>query len=396
MGFGQSPFPVHPLIREALAVNAVQNMYLPSAGLPELRELSRHYLSEKFGFNADDFKTVVGPGSKELIYDIQLAVEGDLLLPIPSWVSYAPQAVLIGDPIIKIPATMSDNYHITAESLEKAIVVARQKGMNPKKLNINYPNNPSGLTMPQSRLEQIAQVCRKQGILVISDEIYELVNYQQNHASIAKFYPEGTIVTSGLSKHLSLGGYRLGVAFVPKALNSIYAAMIGIASETWSAVSAPIQFASLKTFENEPVVEDYINTCTKIHSIISSYVRDGLISLGIKYPVLEGAFYLYPNFGAFRDQLFEKDVKTSEQLAMHLLDKIQVATLPGTAFGDALENLALRLANCDFEGKIALNYYIEHPGCSPESLVNACCPKIKLARQRLGNNLTTSNRSICL
>lgn len=384
MGFGQSPFPVHPLIREALAVNAGQNMYLPSAGLPELRELSLHYFSEKFGFNADDFKTVVGPGSKELIFDIQLAVEGDLLLPVPSWVSYAPQAVLIGDPIIKIPATMADNYHITAESLEKAIVVARQKGMNPKKLIINYPNNPSGLTMPQSRLEQIAQVCRKQGILVISDEIYGLVNYQQNHASIAKFYPEGTIVTSGLSKHLSLGGYRLGVAFVPKALNSIYEAMIGIASETWSAVSAPIQFASLKAFENEPVVEDYINTCTKIHSIISSYVRDGLISLGIKYPVLEGAFYLYPNFGDFQDQLFGRDVKTSEQLAMHMLDKIQVATLPGTAFGDAPENLTLRLANCDFEGKIALNYYIEHPGCSPESLVNACCPKIKLACQRLG------------
>ena len=113
---------------------------------------------------------------------------------------------------------MADNYHITAESLEKAIVIARQKGMNLKKLIINYPNNPSGLTMPQSRLEQIAQVCRKQGILVISDEIYGLVNYQQNHASIAKFYPEGTIVTSGLSNHLSLGGYRLGVAFVPKAL----------------------------------------------------------------------------------------------------------------------------------------------------------------------------------
>jgi len=209
MGFGQSPFPVHPLIREALAVNADQNMYLPSAGLPELRELSRHYLSEKFGFDGNEFKTVVGPGSKELIYDIQLAVEGDLLLPVPSWVSYAPQAMLIDDPIIKIPTTMADNYHITAENLEKAIVVARQKGMNPKKLIINYPNNPSGLTMPQSRLEQIARVCRKQGILVISDEIYGLVNYQQNHASIAKFYPEGTIVTSGLSKHLSLGGIQI-------------------------------------------------------------------------------------------------------------------------------------------------------------------------------------------
>lgn len=121
MGFGQSPFPVHPLIQEALAVNADKNMYLPSAGLPELRELSRHYLSEKFGFDANHFQTITGPGSKELIYDIQLAVEGDLLLPIPSWVSYAPQAVLIDDSVIKIPTTIKDNYQITAESLNKAI-----------------------------------------------------------------------------------------------------------------------------------------------------------------------------------------------------------------------------------------------------------------------------------
>jgi len=116
----------------------------------------------------------------------------------------------------------------------------------------------------------------------------------------------------------------------------------------------------------------------------SSYVRDELVSLGIKYPVLEGAFYLYPNFGAFRNQLFGRDVKTSEQLAMHMLDKVQVATLPGTAFGDVPENLTLRLANCDFDGQIALNYYIDHPDCTPKSFVNACCPNIKLASQRLG------------
>jgi aspartate/methionine/tyrosine aminotransferase len=359
-------------------------MYLPSAGLPELRELSRHYFSKRFGFDAHKFKTIVGPGSKELIYDIQLAVEGDLLLPIPSWVSYAPQAVLLDDQIIKIPTTITDNYHITAESLEKAILASRRVGINPKKLIINYPNNPSGLTMPQSRLEAIARVCRKHGILVISDEIYGLVNYQGNHVSIAKFYPEGTIVTSGLSKHLSLGGYRLGVAFVPKALNSIYDAIVGIASETWSTVSAPVQYAACKAFESQPVVEEYIKTCNKIHSMISSYVRDKLLSLGVAYPALDGAFYLFPNFGRFREQLVGRNVNTSEELAVHLLANIQVATLPGTAFGDVPENLTLRLASCDFDGQRALNYYADHPEPTPESLVDACSPNIKLATMRLG------------
>jgi len=384
MGFGGSPFPVHPQIQQALAISADKNMYLPSAGLPELRELSRRYFSEKFDFDAHNFKTIVGPGSKELLYDIQLAVDGDLLLPVPSWVSYAPQAVLLNDQIIKIPTTLADNHHITAESLEKAILVSRRVGLNPKKLIINYPNNPSGLTMSPSRLEGIARVCRKHGILVISDEIYGLVNYHGNHVSIAKYYPEGTIVTSGISKHLSLGGYRLGVAFVPKTLNSIYDAIIGIASETWSTVSAPIQYAVLKAFESQPAVEDYIKTCTKIHSMISSYVRDALASLGIVYPMLEGAFYLFPNFGPYQDQLGGKDVKTSKDLVIHLLDKIQVATLPGTAFGDTPENLTLRLASCDFDGQSALNYYANDPNCTPESLVDACCLNIKLATQRLG------------
>ena len=383
MGFGQSPFPVHPMIREALAVNADKNMYLPSAGLPELRKLSCHYFSEKFGFDASKFKAIIGPGSKELIYDIQLTVEGDLLLPIPSWVSYAPQALLTNDFTIKIPTTIADNHHITAGSLEKAIVAARQDGRNPKKLIVNYPNNPSGLTMTPDRLEQIAQVCKKYGILVISDEIYGLVNYQQNHLSIAKYYPEGTIVTSGLSKHLSLGGYRLGVALIPKVLNSIFDAMVRVASETWSTVSAPIQFAALKAFEKERTVEEYIQTCTRIHSMISAYVRELLVTLGFTYPVLEGAFYLYPNFDAFRDELIGRGVETSEELAKHMIDKIQVATLPGTAFGDAPENLTLRLATCDFDGQIALNYYIDFPDCLSESLVHACCPDIKLACLRI-------------
>jgi len=384
MGFGQSPFPVHPEIQEALAVSSDKNMYLPSAGLPELRELSRHYFSKRFSFDAQKFKTIIGPGSKELIFDIQLAVEGDLLLPVPSWVSYAPQAVLLADQIIKIPTSMAENYHITPESLEKAILVSTRRGANSKKLIINYPNNPSGLTIPPSRLEAIALVCRKHGILVISDEIYGLVNYHGNHVSIAKFYPEGTIVTCGLSKHLSLGGYRLGLAFVPKTLNSIYDAIVDIASETWSTVSAPIQYSAIKAFETKQAIEEYIKTCTEIHCRISSYVRDTLTSLGIAYPMLDGAFYLFPNFGKFRDQLFGRNVNTSEELAIHLLDEIKVATLPGTAFGDSPENLTLRLATCDFDGQSVLNYYADHPDCTPETLVDACCPNIKLATQRLG------------
>ena len=383
MGFGQSPFPVHPMIQEALGACADKNMYLPSAGLQELRSAALDYFAEKFGFDGGGFEAIIGPGSKQLIYDIQLAVEGDLLLPIPSWVSYGPQAVIIDDCVIKIPTTIVDYHHITAENLENAIVASRQEGKNPKKLVINYPNNPSGFTLTADRLKEIAEVCRNYGILVISDEIYALVEYEQNHVSIARFYPEGTIVTSGLSKHLSLGGYRLGVAMVPKGQKPVFDAIVRIASATWSTASAPVQFATVKAFEKNKDVEEYIQTCTRIHRLVSGFVRDTVVALGVEYPELHGAFYVYPNFGICREELRRRGIETSEQLAKDLIDRVQLATLPGTAFGDDPESLTLRLATCDFDGQAALAYYAKYPGSTSESLVHACCPNIKLSCERL-------------
>jgi aspartate/methionine/tyrosine aminotransferase len=291
--------------------------------------------------------------------------------------------MLIQDQVIKIPTLISDNHHITAERLDHAILDAIRGGKNPRKLIINYPNNPSGLTLNPAQLSEIAQVCRKHDILVISDEIYGLVNYSGNHVSIARYYPESTIVTSGLSKHLSLGGYRLGVALIPETLRPVYEAVVRVASETWSCVSSPIQYAALRAFENDPQVEAYIRTCTQIHALISQYVRDALATTGIDYPDPQGAFYLYPDFGPFREELRTRGVETSDQLAIHLLKETQIASLPGTGFGDDPGNLRLRLASCDFDGQAALDFFAGHPDCSPESLVSACCPNIKLACERL-------------
>ncbi|MCJ7625513.1 MAG: pyridoxal phosphate-dependent aminotransferase, partial [Anaerolineaceae bacterium] len=279
--------------------------------------------------------------------------------------------------------TIEENCHITADGLERAIITARQGGKNPKKLIINYPNNPSGLTITTDRLEEIAQVCAKYSILVISDEIYGLVNFEHNHISIARFYPQGTIITSGLSKHLSLGGYRLGVALIPKGQKQVFEAVVRIASETWSSVSAPVQFAAIEAFKADPALESYIRTCTRIHCLVAGHVRSVLIALGIKYPELHGAFYLYPNFGLYETMLKSRGVFSSEGLAKDLLDNIQLATLPGTAFGDDPQKLTLRLATCDFDGRTALDYFNKYPDCTPESFVHACCPNIMLAGQRL-------------
>ena len=394
MGFGQSPFPVHPRIQEALEASADKNMYLPCAGLDELRSLALDYFAEKLGFDVSEFDVIVGPGSKELIYDVQLAVEGDLLLPVPSWVSYAPQAMLATDQIIKIPTTLADDHHITSETLEKAILTAKDEGKNPRKLIINYPNNPSGLSLTQKRLKEIAEVCRQYRILVISDEIYALVDYRQEHVSMACFYPEATIVTSSLSKHLSLGGYRLGIAILPKCEKQIFEAVVRVASETWSATSAPVQHASVNAFEKHSDIEEYIDACTRIHGLVSGFVRDTVVSLGIDYPELHGAFFLYPNFGIFRKELEEaRGIKTSEQLAKDLIDEVGLATLPGTAFGDEPENLTLRLANCDFDGQAALEYFGKYPNSTSESFVFGCCANIRLSADKLCHYVSSLHAS---
>jgi len=125
LGSGESPFPVHPILQAALAQNSMKNMYLSVAGLPELRRLAGAYFADKLCFSREEVKVVIGPGSKALLYAIQLSVRGDLLLPIPSWVSYGPQAGLVGDNVIRIPTKLAENFTITASSLENAILDSR-------------------------------------------------------------------------------------------------------------------------------------------------------------------------------------------------------------------------------------------------------------------------------
>jgi aspartate aminotransferase len=165
----------------------------------------------------------------------------------------------------------------------------------------------------------------------------------------------------------------------------VFDSIIRVASETWSCVSTPIQFAALAAFEKNSQIEDFIQQCTRIHALVTKYVRDALVNLGIEYPDPQGAFYLYPDFERFRAKLSERGIETSEQLAFDLLTKTQIASLPGTSFGDDPHNLRLRLASCDYDGQSALDFLADHPDCAPDALVSACCPNIKLACERLGS-----------
>ena len=384
MGFGESPFPVHPIIQQAMSGYSGKNHYMPAAGLTELRSLAKSYIIKKHDIGSEAFEALIGPGSKELIFDIQLAVEGDLLFPVPSWVSYIPQTFITGDAVIKMYLGPDQSYKLTGAILDEAITESRKAGKNPAKLILNYPNNPSGMTYRPRELEEIASVCRKHDILVISDEIYAQVAFRRPHRSIARYYPEGTIVTTGLSKHLSLGGFRLGVALVPKSLSHIVQVLRSIASETFSAVSTPVQYSVLTAFEENEEIEKYIDDCTEIHDVVTRYVWSRLKELDVEYAEPQGGFYFYPDFSTYREHLSRRfGITGSEDLAQVLLREASVATLPGTAFGDLPENLRLRLSTVDFDGLTALIRYRDGNFADESDFVAQVCPRVAEGCNRL-------------
>ncbi len=359
MGFGESPFPVPERLQKALAEAAYRCEYLPAQGLKELIEAVKDYYRPLLG---DEFieasNIVVAPGTKMTLYALQMAIEGDLVMPVPSWVSYAPQAKMLHMDVIKVPATLDDDgYHIDAQQLQDIVRAAKAAGKNPSKLILNSPSNPTGLIIPQDELEAIAQVCREEQLLIISDEIYGLVPFDRPYTSIAKFAPDITAVSTGISKHLSLGGWRLGFGFIPKGIPDLYAATRHIVSETWSCVSAPIQQACVEVYKGHQDVEDHIRDCTAIHQYVNQTISKGLKDLGIICPMAQGAFYNYPDFAPFREDLARKGMTTSQDLHEYLLTNYNLATLPAIGFGADPEVLALRLSGCDYDGAKALEAY---------------------------------------
>lgn len=354
MGFGQAPFPVHPRLARALADHAHLNGYDHVAGADALRQRALAYFCERFGLDPADYDLLVAPGSKMILYALQLALAGDLLLPVPSWVSYAPQATLLGDRVIPVPAELTDDgMRLSPDALAAAIDAARARGLRPGKLIVNTPNNPTGLCLPAADHAALAALCARERIALLSDEIYALTTFDGPHSSLARAAPEA-IVTTGLSKHVSLGGWRVGFGLIPRAHEGLFAALTSIASETWSAVSAPVQAAAAIAVSGDDAIEAFIDACTRCHRQVARDAWGRLRAAGIDCPRPAGAFYLWPAFDRHAGALAAQHIGGAVALADTLLAEHGVLALPGSAFGAPPGSLTLRLSLCDYDGAHAL------------------------------------------
>ena len=336
-GFGQSPFQIPKDIVDELKNNAYQNKYLPMQGLPELRSSISRYINNKKKYNYVSENVIIGPGTKELMFLLHLLFDGDVILPVPSWVSYEPQALLGGNKIHWLETTSLNNWFPTAESLEK--IISKNKNKN-YLLFLNSPNNPSGQIC--NNLEEISVVAKKNNLIILSDEIYSELSFKKDFKSIANYCPEKTIISNGISKWCGAGGWRLGFFIIPESLNEIKNSLKTLASETFSSVNAPAQYAAIAAYENNH--DEYIDNSKNILKAVGEYVYENLKSNKVSINKPEGGFYLMPEFS-------NEKFSDSNEMCSNLLKETGIALLPGSVFGFSKKKMTARLSFTDFNGQ---------------------------------------------
>lgn len=348
LGFGEAGLPVHPALRAQLAAAAGRSAYGPVAGSPELRRAAAGYWIRR-GLPTGPDRVVAGPGSKPLLYGLLLAIGGDVVVPCPSWVTYAAQAQLAGREAVYVPASPGEGGVPDPDAMTAAVTRARAAGREVRSVVVTLPDNPTGTLATPRTVRRFAAAARELDLVIIADEIYRDLVYDgdASFASPAAYAPERTVVTTALSKSLALGGWRLGVARLPDdALGrTLRERLLGIASEIWSCPATPVQQAAAYAFAEPPELVDHVTRSRRLHRIVAGAVAERFRVAKAALESPRAAFYLYPDFAAWRGSLaLDHDVHTGADLAALLMHRYGLGVLPASAFGEVPTALRLRVA----------------------------------------------------
>ena len=338
LAFGEAGLPVLPSVREALARGARDNRYGPVAGTDAARAAAAGYF-ERRGLPTEPAQIVLAPGSKPLLAALLHLLPGDVVLPRPSWVSYAAQAALAGKRVRQVPIGTAGGAPDPAALDEE---LAREPGAGV--LVLTLPDNPTGTLADARLVAEVADVAAAHGLAVVSDEIYRDLAFEpERFASPAALLPERTFVTSGLSKSMALGGFRIGFVRAPASGlgREMLAALGGYASEVWSSLAAPMQHVAAHVLAEPADVREHVERARRLHRATAQAAHRVLVEGGARCREPGGAFYLYPDFEPLRERFC---VSSGEELAEVLLERHGVAVLPGAAFGDDPEALRARIA----------------------------------------------------
>jgi len=365
--FGQSPFPVPKTIQDALIKNVDKGAYAAVQGIPELRDAISKYNKYYFAMDIDPKRIYVGPGTKELIFNLLEVLHGTVILPTPAWLGYLPQIRFLKKNYHMLPTRA--NRKISPTDLKKLALRLQDRQ---KILILNNPHNPTGLLYDQLELEEIADVCREQNITVISDEIYAQTTYDfSKFVSMGKIYPEGTFVTNGLSKSHAAGGYRLGYIIFPQHAVDLKAQFKKILATEYTAVSTPIQHAAVAGFEISKEMDEYFKVTRNIHHIMGEYTHHELSSIeGIKTTKPDATFYLLADFNSFATDLEKAKINTSQKLSeSFIIHPYHTAIVGGDSLVLERNDFSARIAYVDYNGaQVYQNYLNNKPKSSHERL----------------------------
>jgi aspartate/methionine/tyrosine aminotransferase len=338
LAFGEAGLPVHPALREKLAAASERNGYGPVAGAPGLRAAAAGYW-ERRGLITDPELVVCGPGSKSLLYGLLLAIGGDIVLPTPSWVSYAAQADLVGSRPILVPAPPGEGGVPDPDLVASEVHLARAQGRTVKSVLVTLPDNPTGRLATPESIRRLVDVARELDLMIISDEIYRDLMHDpaQPYTSPADLAPERTIITTGLSKSLALGGWRIGVARLPVGAPTLRRQLLAVASEIWSSPAAPVQEAAAYAFGEPMELTARIALSRRLHGTMARAVYERFAEIEARTPAPQGGFYLYPDLSHLR-------LGGSTEITKILLEEHGIGVLPGHAFGDDPAAARVRVA----------------------------------------------------
>ncbi len=348
LAFGEAGLPVAPSLRAALADASASNGYGPVAGLPALRAAAAGYWSRRNVPTSPD-AVVCGPGSKALIYGVLLAIGSDVAVPRPSWVTYAAQASLAGTGARFVATPAGQGGVPDPAGLDAAARAAADAGRPIRSVILTLPDNPTGTLARPETIRELCLVAEEHDLIIIADEIYrDLVHDPATPLlSPAEVAPHRTVVTTALSKSLSVGGWRIGVARLPDGPlgPALRDRLLGAASEIWSAPAAPVQHAAAYAFGEPREIGIRIAASRSLHRAVANAVAGRLRAAGLPVPAPQAAFYVYPDFGPWREWLRARhQITTGAGLAAVLLERYGAGVLPASAFGEDPAALRVRMA----------------------------------------------------
>ncbi len=332
LSFGEPDFFTPAHIKQAAidAINNNQTFYTPVAGIPELKEAVKTKFKRDNGLDYNTDQIVVSTGAKNSIMNAVLALinKGDeVIIPRPFWVSYADMVNLANGVNVYIDTTIETDYKISPAQLEAAITPRTKLFM------FSSPNNPSGMVYSHSELEALAAVFESHPqVYIISDEIYEHINFESKHTSIASFGSliNRTITVNGVSKAFAMTGWRIGYIGTTK---EIAYACEKLQSQFTSGTNAIAQRASIAALLGDmtPTLE-MVKAFNKRRDLCLEILKD---IKGLKLNKPDGAFYLFPDVSYFYGKsLNGKTINNSQDLCMYFLNEVYVVTVAGSAFGN--------------------------------------------------------------